>query len=176
MEEEGAFGAPPAAPPLLLLLDGTKRLSREVAREEILVDVDTGVSVSAYEEEEDAPPSSPLSLLFPLDDSADQVRKRVCGGWSGVPELLSLRSTPAVGVVDETGVMGPPAPAGAEAPADDAPAAVAEADGVDPPPMEFPPRESLSLLLPDLSEMSLGGPVCELTEIFSSSNSMGPNN
>ena len=117
-----------------------------------------------------------MSLLFPLDDSADQVRKRVCGGWSGagVPELLSLRSTPAVGVVDETGVMGPPAPAGADAPAADAPAAVAEADGVDPPPMEFPPRESLSLLLPDLSEMSLGGPVCEFTEIFSSSNSMGP--
>ena len=44
-EEEGAFWAPPAL--LLLLFDGTKRLSREVAREEILVDVDTGVSVSA---------------------------------------------------------------------------------------------------------------------------------
>ena len=47
-EEEGAFWAPPALLPLLpLLFDGTKRLSREVAREEILVDVDTGVSVSA---------------------------------------------------------------------------------------------------------------------------------
>ena len=165
---------------MLLLFDGTKRLSREVAREEILVDVDAGVSVSAYEEEEAAPASSPLSLLFPLEESADQVRMRVCaGGWSvvGVPELLSLRSTPApVGVVDdEAGVMGAPAPAEGAAEAD-APAAIAEADGVDPPPMELPPRESLSLLLPDLSEMSLGGPVCELTEIFSSSNSMGPNN
>lgn len=166
---------------LLLLFDGTKRLSSEVAREEILVDVDAaaGASVSAYEEEEDAPPpSSPLSLLLPLP-SADQVRRRVCGGcWSvGVPELLSLRSTPApVGVVDAVGVMGPPvAPAEATGAAD-APAAIAEAEGVEPPPMELPPRESLSLLLPDLSEMSLGGPVCELTEIFSSSNSMGPNN
>ena len=44
VEEEGAFWAPPAAPPLLLLLDGTKRLSRDVAREEILVDVDASVS------------------------------------------------------------------------------------------------------------------------------------
>ena len=44
--EEGAFWAPPAAPllALLLLFDGTKRLSREVAREEILVDVDASVS------------------------------------------------------------------------------------------------------------------------------------
>ena len=73
--------------------------------------------------------------------------------------MLSLRSTPEVGVVDAAGVVG---------------AAVAPdvtAAGV---PMEFPPRESLSLLLPDLSEMSLGGPVCDVTEIFSSSNSMGP--
>ena len=170
---------------LLLLFDGTKRLSKDVAREEILVDVEAGggVSVSAYEEEEDAPAaSSPLSLLFPLEDSADQVRKRACGGgWSppGVPELLSLRSTPAVGVVDdEAGVMGPPAPAdgAAVAAAPDAPAVVAEADGVDTPPRELPLRESLSLMLPDLSEMSLGGPVCELTDIFSSSNSMGPKN
>lgn len=90
----------------------------------------------------------------------------------GVPELLSLRRTPVVGVVDEeAGARGPPAPAGAAA---EAPVAVAEAAVVDPPPIELPPRESLSLLLPDLSEMSLGGPVCEFTEIFSSSNSMGP--
>ena len=85
--------------------------------------------------------------------------------------MLSLRRTPVVGVVDEeAGARGPPAPAGAAA---GAPVAVAEAV-VDPPPIELPPRESLSLLLPDLSEMSLGGPVCEFTEIFSSSNSMGP--
>lgn len=115
-----------------------------------------------------------MSLLFPLDESADQVLRRVCcgGGSVGVPELLSLRRTPVVGVVDEeAGARGPPAPAGAAA---EAPVAVAEAAVVDPPPIELPPRESLSLLLPDLSEMSLGGPVCEFTEIFSSSNSMGP--
>ena len=66
-----------------LLVDGTKRLSSEVAREDILVEV-VGVSVNAYEEAEAGPAAaaaaSSLSLL-PREDSADQVRRRVCG-WS----------------------------------------------------------------------------------------------
>ena len=72
--------------PLLLaplLVDGTKRLSSEVAREDILVDV-VGVSVSAYEEADAAPAAAASSLsLLPREESADQVRRRVCGCcWS----------------------------------------------------------------------------------------------
>ena len=44
-----------------------------------------------------------------------------------------------------------------------------------PPPLTAPaePKDNLSLF-PDLSEMSLGGPVSDVAEIFSSSNSIGP--